>query len=90
MVFRVYHVAECHRLAGRCLLVLPIFNAPSVNPECVHKFGHGIVNVTHPGVYPVKLDLEAIKTFRHAINNMYRHALSVHRHALGTARSAAH
>jgi hypothetical protein len=66
--------------------MLLIFNAPFVGP--VNKFGHGIVNVTHPNVYPVKLDLDAIKTCRHAINNLHRHALSVHRHAPGTARSA--
>jgi hypothetical protein len=49
---------------GGCLLLLLIFIAPFVSPECISKFGHGIVNVTHPGVYPVKLDLEAIKTCR--------------------------
>jgi hypothetical protein len=69
---------------------LLIFNAPFVSPECINTFGYGIVNVTHPGVHPVKLDLEAIKTCRHAIKNMHRYALSVHRHALGTARSAPH
>jgi hypothetical protein len=69
---------------------LLIFSAPFVSPECINKFGHRIVNVTHPGVYPVKLDLEAIKACRHAINNMHRHALSVHRHALGTVRSVPH
>jgi len=73
---------------GGCLLLLLIFYAPFVSPECINKFGHGIVNVTHPGVYPVKLDLDAIKTCRHTINYMHRHALSVHRHALGAARSA--
>ena len=69
-------------------MLLVIFNTLLVGPECINKFGHGIVNVTHPGVYPVKLDLDAIKTCRHTINYMHRHALSVHRHALGAARSA--
>jgi hypothetical protein len=69
-------------------LLLLILNAPFVSPECINKFGHGIVNVTHLNVNPVKPCLDAIETCRHAINNMYRHVLNVHRHALGTARRA--
>jgi hypothetical protein len=67
---------------------LVIFNAPFVSSECINKFGHGIVNVTHLNVNPIKLCLDAIETCRHAINNMHRHVLNVHRHALGTARRA--